>query len=353
MPNFDTGHIFLTTLAPIKNGGFTNKAGIRVSYRQQVRIILSMLPTALQSPATQQMDYNSPFARNTRNHLCRMFVIDDVVYNGRPKVVPVIGDDPLTTTHVDSLGNAYLMFNADIDAVTEDGEALHQTRTPAQQDAARDSYARKLWETMQGELEEIYSNCVGFDGVDTADKFAAYIAKCQVKTTMPFNDYWLPGEAKLHQLPVGRITKMIKWPLYAAIFGLIAFIAKCLLGWLSILPKLEGWLSYICPGWIFIVGLILTIMAVIYAYKLALSNGEKPMSAGKYGDLPSVLKSLYLQQNFADFAVDAQGKTDKQLHTAFGKFLANHKPEQKMSPTQHPGVISIKAKGGIVKETGK
>jgi len=349
MPNFDTGHIFLTTMAPIKNGGFVNDGNIRVSYQQQVRIILSMLPTALQSPATVQTGFNSPFARNTRNHLCRFTVIDDVVYNGRPKITPIIGADPLVPTHVDRLGNAYLMFAADIDAVTTDGEALHQKRTKAQQDQARDSYARKLWETMEGELWQIYSNCVGFENVNSADDFAVYLAKCQVETTMPFNDYWLPGEAKLHALPVNLIKNVIKWPLFASIAGLVAWIAKLVLGYFEILPTIAGWLGAIYPGWIFLIGLALTILAVIWAYRLAMSNGEKPMSAAKYGDLPSVLKSLYLQQNFSDFAVDQQGKTPAALHKAFGKFLADHKPEQKMSPTQNPGVISIDAKGGVSK----
>jgi hypothetical protein len=66
------------------------------------------------------------------------------------------------------------------------------------------------------------------------------------------------------------------------------------------------------------------------------------MSAGRFADLPNVLKSLYLQQNFADFAVAQQGSTDAALHEAFGQFLEDHKPEDKMSPTQSPGVISIK-----------
>ena len=341
MPNFDTGHLFLTTLAPIKNGGFNNPQGAHVSYQQQVRIILSVISTALQSPATVQVGYNSPFSRNTRNHLCRFMVLGDVIYNGRPKAVPIVGN-PLTPTPVDTLDNAYLMFSADIDAVTEDGDALPDNLTEAQQDAARDSYARKLWETMEPELRQIYSNCVGFDDVNSAADFASYLAKCQVETTMPFNDYWLPGDAKFHQLPEKLLLGIMLGPLLMAGLGLVGFLAKSFLGLFNILPKFAGFLAGFNPGWIFIVGLGIGLITIYGSYKYALRNGEKPMSAGRFADLPNVLKSLYLQQNFADFAVAQQGSTDAALHEAFGQFLEDHKPEDKMSPTQSPGVISIK-----------
>ena len=61
---------------------------------------------------------------------------------------------------------------------------------------------------MKDDLEVIFGHCAGFDGVDTAEKFHGYIRKCQVETTMPFNDYWPDG------LPVGNATLPItplKW----------------------------------------------------------------------------------------------------------------------------------------------
>ena len=64
MPDFDSGHIFLTTLAPIK----TKPTGAQTSYEQRARIALAEMPTACQSPVSQNIGINSPFARNTRNH---------------------------------------------------------------------------------------------------------------------------------------------------------------------------------------------------------------------------------------------------------------------------------------------
>ena len=51
MPDLDCGHIFLTTLAPIRTDAADGAAG--ASHRQKVRIALAKLPTALQSPATR------------------------------------------------------------------------------------------------------------------------------------------------------------------------------------------------------------------------------------------------------------------------------------------------------------
>src|SRR5258708_21400521 len=44
---------------------------------------------------------------------------------------------------------------------------------------------------MRGPLTRICVNCDGFDGVATAAQFCDYIEKCQVETTLPFNDYWI------------------------------------------------------------------------------------------------------------------------------------------------------------------
>ena len=82
--------------------------------------------------------------------------------------------------------------------------------------------------------------------------------------------------------------------------------------------------------------------------KYALSNGAKPLAPGEYDDLPSVLKALYLQQTFSNFVIGAQGKSAKQLHADFGAFVEQHKPTNKMVPSQRPGVISITAKDGLI-----
>ncbi|MEM1276724.1 MAG: hypothetical protein AAGH74_09365, partial [Pseudomonadota bacterium] len=142
MPNFDAGHYFLTTLAPIKTGSDENG----VSHVQAIRMLLADLPTALQSPATESIANekkikngfidrkeaaadNSPFAKSLRTHLCRYVVIDDTIYNGRLGADAILvglgkAPDPLSPQHIDHLPCPYLFFSADIDAILAPGDPL-------------------------------------------------------------------------------------------------------------------------------------------------------------------------------------------------------------------------------------
>ena len=332
MPDLDTGHIFLTTLAPIK----TDNTGGRTSYEQRARISLAEMPRACQSPATAKIGINSPFSRNKRNHLARMFVLSDVVYNGRTGMNPVLGTirgiNPADPQKVDRLNAPYLVFTADIDAITEDGQPLPTNLSAAQQKEVRAAYARTLWNTMGLEIQDIYSNCVGFEDIDTADHFADYLEKCHVETTMPFHDYYL-DLPKFHALPIKSLLAAVLVPAAVAIIALLLRI----LGWLS-LPLL-GWSTF----WTFLIFTALTVGIAIWAIKYAIRNGEQPLPPGEYDDLPSVLKALYVQQNFADFVVENQGTSAEALHKEFGAFLKAHKPSDKQAPTQPPGVISYAA----------
>lgn len=346
MPNFDTGHYFLTTMAPIKNGTTLDDRNVSISHKQAVRTLLAILPTALQSPATERIGINSPFARNRRTHLCRFMVLDDVVYNGRmPQDVIVsslAGGNPLVTQKVDRLNCAYLMFVADFDAVMEDGDPLPATLSEDEQNRVRDAYARRLWETMGPEIREIYDNCVGFETVRDAEGFADYIRRCQVETTMPFNDYWL-NAPKLKGLSVPGIAALVGIPLVVMLLGLI--------GWLFHMaqPPLLGFFLNWTSGMTFLGGLLASLLAIAVAYAYAMWTGRQPMPPGEYADLPAVLKSLYLQQTFADFAIAAQGKSDAELHEAFGRYLQEHKPGDKSAPSQKPGVIGIDSRDAVVK----
>ncbi|MEO1092901.1 MAG: hypothetical protein AAFX81_19955 [Pseudomonadota bacterium] len=333
MPNFDTGHYFLTTLAPVKAGATVAEDGTAISYLHRLRQTLAVLPTALQSPATERIGSNSPFARNRRTHLCRFAIIDDVVYNGRPRSDAIVNAlrnrDPIKPEPVDRLNRPYLLFAADFDAVKEEGESLPATLSAGEQDAVRDSFGQRLWATMEPELRAVYANCEGFDAVSDGRGFADYLRRCQVETTMPFNDYWL-HPPKLNELRIAPLAILVGVPLLLVLLGLVGWLFGMngipLLGW-SIAGSFWG-------------GLVATALAVWLAYQLVLRNGAKPMPPGEYADLPSVLKSLYLQQAFADFVIAQQGASDADLHRAFGTFLKTHEPEDKMTPSQPPGVIA-------------
>jgi len=340
MPNFDTGHLFLTFLCPIRSGTATDDEGARVSYEQRLRTTLALLPTALQSPATRDIGINSPFARNRRTHLCRFMVLEDVIYNGRNPSDAIVAalrkSDPLVPQPVDRLNCSYLLFSADIDAVQAEGDPLPATLDSAGQHGARDAYAHQLWETMEPELRKVFGNCLGFDAVDSAAGFARYLARCQIETTMPFNDYWI-GPPAFKRLPVVPLAVVGLVPLVVTLLALIGWLAH--LEHIPLLSWLVGW----SPGATLFWGALVTVAVVLALVRYVNAYGQRPMPPAKYGDLPSVLKSLYLQQHFADFVVAQQGRSDAELHAAFGEFLAAHRPEDKMAPSQAPGVIDIRA----------
>ena len=52
-----------------------------------------------------------------------------------------------------------------------------------------------------------------------------------------------------------------------------------------------------------------------------------------------MLKALYLQQHFVDFAIRNQGVSDQELYENFDSFVGTHGPHDLEGPTQSPGVI--------------
>jgi len=353
MPNFDTGHYFLTVLAPIKNDIIVDEDGQKVSNREKIRALLALLPTALQSWATESIGLNSPISRSLRTHFFRMFVLDNVIYNGRTKTNAIVsrlkGEKMLVPQEVDVLNTAYLVIAVEFDAVFNDGDELPSSLTKVEQDQVRDAYCKDIWTKTGDGLTSIFQNCVGFDDVKTADQFADYIRRCQVETTMSFNDYW-HIKPKLKSLSVKRLLMLIIAPLIIAAIGLLG----CIFG-ASHIPLIDkipiiGKFLHIPSLWAFLGGIIASLAAIWFGYRLTMRRGQRPMPPGEYGDLPSVLKSLYLQQMFSPFVIKAQGASAEKLYKDFGAFIEKHEPGNKMSPTQKPGVIRSSRRNAIYTE---
>ena len=343
MPNFDGGHYFLTLLSPIKvnEQPGPDPTETRETYMLRMQRALARLPTAQQSPATIEIaspdpkGIVSPFAKTSRTHLARFVVIEDTIYNGRLGVDAVTASintklQPTNPQHVDKLPCPYLMLAVDFDAIKTPGDALPNELSKAEQDAIRDDYLRELWTKAPDEMMAIYENCQGFPEKPDADSFAAYLAECQIETWMPFNDYYLDladGKPALPTLPLKLFLGLLGVPL-------VAFVCSAVM-WLT---GSETWLG-MASGSTAILALIVFIAVLLGVYSFILKQGQKPWPASADGDLASVLKGLYLQQKFSDFVVEHQGASDADLHKAFGSFVADHKPSDKLAPTQAPGVI--------------
>jgi hypothetical protein len=308
MPNYDAGHYFLTVLAPIRVESILTDGQSR-SPRHTIRKALAFMPTGERTGASAGNGSDSPFARNTRTHFARFVVLDDVVFNGRVSDNSLLdlGADPAVAQPVDQLSTAFLIVAIDFDAENGTDDAL-------------EGYLAGLWATMSNELVGVFQHCVGFTGNATARDFIDYVKKCQVETTMPFNDYWsvVPSMPHLNLLPyiLSAVGVLV-------LFGAAAFETD--------LPLLA-----LCAP----IGLVLVLLLVARAIRRrAGASFPKSPPPAPAADLPSVLKALHIQRGFVDLAVRTQGIGDHELYQAFGDFIASYRPDVVAAPTQRPGVI--------------
>jgi len=314
MANIDGGHYFLTTLIPLKLEPVRREDGSFTSPSHILREVLATLPTAQQSPACVAAGFESPFSRCTRTHFVRAVVIDQPMYNGRDggdalvqglRNVNLLAHEP-----VDNLSRPYLMFCADLDV--RDDEA----------DGGLSSWAEGLWARMAPELRAVFASCIGFDKVTDGAAFSAWLKRCQIETTMSFNDYYVP----MPDLEGYTLKDVTTW------FAIGTLGLSALAAWaLASLACSLWWLLAAIPA-----AALLTLVGVLWALWL---KGSMPFPAGANTDLPSVLKSLHVQQRFALLAAELQGAEPAAVHARFGEFLAQVRPDDTASPTQPPGVI--------------
>lgn len=322
---FDGGHCFFTALLPIRTEDVVDNDGLRSSPVHMVRDALAILPTAHQSPVTEQLPVDSPFARCRKTHFVRMAVIDDVIFNGRMASDAILdGSDRTIAKPVDELPNPYLMLVIDFDA-------------PQGSHAELRRYLKDIWTMMGIDLDPVFSGCFGYsERATNADGFADYMLSCQVETTMPFNDYWALGSPPLPSLSKWWMVAIAVAAASAAI-GII----YCGFAWLDlIVPKARFCLFVLEILGIVVAGVVASIPASAFAlYRLVMSRGRKPFPMAPNSDLKSILKGLYLQRELIAFASKVQGMAPGALHAAFSAFLAKVNVNDLDAPTQAPGTI--------------
>ena len=308
MPDLDGGHYFLTSLLPIDDRGIVEHAGLKSSPVHMVREALETLPTALQSPASEEAGIQSPFARSLRTHFARFVVLDEPFYNGRDGADSIVsaakGTDLLKAQPVDRLACPYLLFVADFD--------------PAGGAAEPRGYLEELWSLAAAELGTVFQYCYGFEAVASAAAFADLVIRGQVETTMPFNDYWITRPP----FPSFNLWLLALWPLAALA--------------LTLVPAL--WWQW--PWWAWLaLGIGLVGGAIWLDYAWVMARGARPLPTAPNSTLKDVLKALYVQQAFTRFAIAHQGAGAAELRAAFADFIARHRPADVEGPTQPPGVI--------------
>lgn len=131
----------LTILSPIRNNG-SRAAAQDLVLRQYL--------------AKLSNGEDSPFAKVPGTHFVRLVVMDDVVFVGYP-------------ARDEHLKSQYLICTADFDG-------------------ALDPYLQSLARTIPAVLDDIWNHCAGYPGAKDPGKFAEYMKKCQIETTLYFSD---------------------------------------------------------------------------------------------------------------------------------------------------------------------
>ena len=139
MPNKNGNVYGLTILSPI-----IDDESATPSHDLQIREYLATLPTGEESP----------FALAPGTHLCRLVVMDDVIYVGAPACE-------------EHLHSKYLVFESNCD-----GDL--------------DSYLQGLAARVPARLDAIWSHCVGYPGAANPQAFIDYMKACQIETTFYF-----------------------------------------------------------------------------------------------------------------------------------------------------------------------
>jgi hypothetical protein len=131
----------LTILSPI-----LSDPKIKISHDTALRMYLQNL----------DRHEGSPFTKVPGTHICRLVVMDDVVFVGSP-------------AREEHLQSKYLVFNSNLY-----GDL--------------DQYLEEMARKIPGVVDDIWSHCVGYPGVTDPRAFAAYMKKCQIETTFFFAD---------------------------------------------------------------------------------------------------------------------------------------------------------------------
>ncbi len=151
MPNIAGNAYGLTTLCPIKNGGPPHRLDEDGATLPDNRSFGAILRDRLED---LPCDERSPMARVPNTYLCRFFVLDDLIYQGKP-------------AEEDHLKSKYLVFTSNFHGDLE-------------------TYLHGMWEHAADAVRRIWEHCVAFDRVTDAGSFVDYIKKCQVETTFYF-----------------------------------------------------------------------------------------------------------------------------------------------------------------------
>ena len=169
MPNVSGNAYSLNILSPVRNGLVP---GQQISHADAIRDQLQGWNT----------EFNSPMALVPQTYLCRFYILDDVVIQSLPggSAPDTLADWSLLESDKarrgampaqDHLQSAYLVFTSNF--------YCGQSGSP-------EPYLKGMWESISGRIRHVWQHCYGFEEVQDARSFIAYMRRCQLETSLFF-----------------------------------------------------------------------------------------------------------------------------------------------------------------------
>lgn len=169
MGNLSGNAYALTILSPIRKGIVKEE---EIAYADKVRDLLQEWNSRP----------NSPMTLVPQTYLCRYFVLDDVYTQSLPgaSILDTFSDLlPVAPNAVrvgalpkeEHLKSRYLVFSCNFHCGPK-GDV--------------DTYLRGMWNAISADIRQVWGYCYGFADVDNADKFVAYMKKCQLNVALFF-----------------------------------------------------------------------------------------------------------------------------------------------------------------------
>ena len=185
MPNIDGGHYFLTTMIPVKLEPVRRVTAVSPCPVTFCGRRWPACPPRNRATSSVAAGFDQPF-----------FALHAHAFRSRRGDRPADVQWPRRGRCVEA-GAAQGQFagatagRQSVPAVSDVQRDLDAR--PAEADGGLASWAEGLWAKAELELRAIFEPCVGFDAVDGGAAFAAWLKRCQIETTMSFNDYDAPG----------------------------------------------------------------------------------------------------------------------------------------------------------------
>lgn len=208
MSNNVSGQAYaLTILSPIKHERIQSKIPLRDGEKPAMSDgEISSVDYIRNRLEQWNFEPNSPMAKVPQTYLCRFYILDDVYTESLPgadlrsmasDLHSIISNKARVNQlpKEDHLQSSYLVFSCNFHWTAKQNSSesffcklwKKSKEKLCGPEGDVDTYLHAMWNAISQDILDIWGHCYGFDGVDDASKFVAYMKKCQRNAALFFN----------------------------------------------------------------------------------------------------------------------------------------------------------------------